>query len=327
MAFGGLSVEAQLGGEVFGPPAIKLTHLGLFPRGLDGCIPTDWPDPYVSGESPFVYSAVFEGRQIPDIWMPLKDAIAMYWRVKKWKWSVSMTWAEIDGSVATYSFNEEREVWAGGLSFLNKEENTIISDIESEEPTTDERSLVCGLPTPEVTELIYFDEGDPVEVTSFSRAHFAASIGEIWTATGGDQQGESLDIGRAYIRWGGELGDIPGLTALPYPPAYARKNQQDKWEYMPTPVVTFNVGAAGRWDIRVFPDLSGEEEAYGTMTYKFLDKTYDCPIYATNQSANDPDFTNTLSIDATLEAMEYWPYDPGDGGGPIYSAKFGEKLR
>jgi hypothetical protein len=82
-----------------------------------------------------------------------------------------------------------------------------------------------------------------------------------------------------------------------------------------------------RWQIRAFPDLAEEEEAYGTLTYKFLDKTYECPIYAKNRDANDPEFTNTLSIDATLEAIEYWPYDPGDGGGPIYSAKFGDKLR
>lgn len=327
MAFGGLAIQTQLAAEVFGPPAIKFTNLGLFPRGLNGCIPTDWPQEYVSGESPIIYANVFESRQHPDIWMSLTDVMAMYWRVKKWKWSVSMNWAEIDNTVASYSFNEVREVWAGGLSFLEKENSVIVTDIQSEEPTTDERSLVCGFPTPEAAQLVSFDGAPPIEVISYSSAHFAARIGEIWTASGGEDQGVTSDVGRAYIRWGGEMTDVSGLTSLPYPPAYARKNQQDKWEYMPTIGVTLDAGAASRWQIRVFPDLEGQEESYGTMTYKFLDKTYECPIYATNSSSGDPDFTNTLQINATLEAIDYWPYDPGDGGGGIYSATTGDKLR
>jgi hypothetical protein len=324
MAFGGLSVEAQLGGEVFGPPASKFTHLGLFPRGLDGCIPTDWPDPYVQGESNAIYGVALETRNYPDIWMPLEDVMAMYWRVKKWKWSVSMSWAETDASVATYSFNEEREVQAGQISLLSKNLGTTSIDYVSDEPTGDERSLVCGFPRPSYTETVYPDVGEPFEATAFYNQHFHARIGDTWTATGGESQGTAGTIGRAIVWWGGGLEELPGLTALPYPPAYARKNQQDKWEYMPTTHVFMDTV---RWQIRAFPDLAGEEEAYGTLTYKFLDKTYNCPIYAKNRSANDHDFTNTLSINATLEAMEYWPYDPGDGGGPIYAAKFGDKLR
>ena len=33
------------------------------------------------------------------------------------------------------------------------------------------------------------------------------------------------------------------------------------------------------------------------------------------------------SLEATLTATEYWPYDPGDGLGPIYNSKTGAQLR
>lgn len=33
------------------------------------------------------------------------------------------------------------------------------------------------------------------------------------------------------------------------------------------------------------------------------------------------------SADITISAEEYWPYDPGDGGGPIYSSTTGSQLR
>ena len=34
-----------------------------------------------------------------------------------------------------------------------------------------------------------------------------------------------------------------------------------------------------------------------------------------------------VSLNATLEATEYWPYDPKDGVGPIYDSLTGEQLR
>ena len=34
-----------------------------------------------------------------------------------------------------------------------------------------------------------------------------------------------------------------------------------------------------------------------------------------------------VSLNGTLEATEYWPYDPGDGGGPIYDSATGQQLR
>jgi len=40
-----------------------------------------------------------------------------------------------------------------------------------------------------------------------------------------------------------------------------------------------------------------------------------------------PTFLEITSSDFTLEAVEYWPYDPNDGGGPIYDSSTGDQLR
>jgi hypothetical protein len=40
-----------------------------------------------------------------------------------------------------------------------------------------------------------------------------------------------------------------------------------------------------------------------------------------------PSPTLPLSGSLSIEAIEYWPYDPGDGGGPIYDSATGRQLR
>jgi hypothetical protein len=34
-----------------------------------------------------------------------------------------------------------------------------------------------------------------------------------------------------------------------------------------------------------------------------------------------------VSLNGTLQATEYWPYDPGDGLGPVYDTTTGAQLR
>jgi len=43
------------------------------------------------------------------------------------------------------------------------------------------------------------------------------------------------------------------------------------------------------------------------------------------QFALGSDFNGTASVE--ISAVEYWPYDPGDGGGPIYDTATGQQLR
>ena len=235
-----------------------------------------------------------------------------------------MTWAERSAAQAVFSFDRAREVHAGQVSVLFEDQTAfpdLVSEIVTEEPSGDETSLVCGFPSPLVTETIFPDDGDPFEASAFYNQHFHARIGDFWKETSGDTV--SGTRARAIVSWGGPVAATPDFS-YGYP-AYSRRGDNGKLEYMPA--ITVSLGTA-RWQIRVYPDADGLEQSYGAFTYKFLGNTYTCPIYASNTIADtDPSFSNTLSVNAILEAIEYWPYEVNDGGGPIYDPDTGERLR
>jgi hypothetical protein len=54
-----------------------------------------------------------------------------------------------------------------------------------------------------------------------------------------------------------------------------------------------------------------------SCSISFLDEVYEMPIFSSGFGA----------FSASIEANEYWPYDPEDGGGPIYDTLTGEQLR
>jgi hypothetical protein len=70
---------------------------------------------------------------------------------------------------------------------------------------------------------------------------------------------------------------------------------------------------------------SGQFEEVGSITSNFCGLSFSAPI------KNDIPFGESLyrivSLESTLTATEYWPYDPNDGGGPIYDSVTGEQLR
>ena len=69
----------------------------------------------------------------------------------------------------------------------------------------------------------------------------------------------------------------------------------------------------------------GEFEEVGSITSNFCGVSFSAPL-----KYNGP-FSETLyvitSLNATLTATEYWPYDPNDGGGPIYDTATGVRIR
>jgi len=58
----------------------------------------------------------------------------------------------------------------------------------------------------------------------------------------------------------------------------------------------------------------------GHFSYDLLGETFQCGI---SSQITDP----SLTVTASLQATEYWPYDPGDGLGPIYDSTTGAQLR
>jgi hypothetical protein len=80
-------------------------------------------------------------------------------------------------------------------------------------------------------------------------------------------------------------------------------------------------GNTTRWNFRASP-FAESTGTYGTFTYTLLGRNFTTPIYANNDTGG-----GSLSISASIVPEEYWPYDPGDGEGPIYDSATGAQLR
>jgi hypothetical protein len=80
-------------------------------------------------------------------------------------------------------------------------------------------------------------------------------------------------------------------------------------------------GQTTQWNFNTYP-FAGNTGTYGTFTYTILGQSFTTPFYAINARGE-----GSLSIAASLVPEEYWPYDPGDGKGPIYNTAFGNQLR
>ena len=93
----------------------------------------------------------------------------------------------------------------------------------------------------------------------------------------------------------------------------------------------------------------GDEYNEGNITLNFLDKSLNFPYRYYNDNSlggalevpgggmfylndvatemNDPNFGINIMDQITLDATEYWPYNPNDGDGPIYDEDTGEQIR
>ena len=70
---------------------------------------------------------------------------------------------------------------------------------------------------------------------------------------------------------------------------------------------------------------SGQYGQRGSLSVSYCGLEFIAPL-----KLDAPDFEtlyDLTNMDATLTATEYWPYDPGDGKGPIYDSATGEQMR
>lgn len=299
-------------------------HLGFFPRRFEM-----WPSADLTDNG--LLSGLY-----PEIWMPLPMAMAMYWRVKKWRFSFSAAWAEINSGDATFSYSAQRDFTVGQASILTQEQQrddgppVVVGGFTDKEnilsaelgKNVGETKLVCGVDPAVYNVLIPQDYGDPIVEEVVSDHHFKCSIkADLVWATGGTFAGTSGTNINADIYW-------PWIGR---PAVFYRTNPGTGLIEM-LPTIQFEASTV-RWTaIRAYPwtvpgnnlPLSG---TYGTMSYKLLDETFTAPLYATNNRSHLGNFSNFLNATVTLEAIEYWPYDPEDGGGPIYDKDTGSQLR
>ena len=72
-------------------------------------------------------------------------------------------------------------------------------------------------------------------------------------------------------------------------------------------------------------DTNGGGAQVGSITSNFCGLSFTAPIKRV-PALGDSLYVFT-SLEATLTATEYWPYDPEDGGGPIYDSTTGVQKR
>jgi hypothetical protein len=284
-------------------------HLGLFPRNF--LCPSE---NFFGQEIP---------RQYPDIWLPPEYALAMYWRVKKWRFSYAIEWQEV--SAQFFQYSSSAEFFAGQYREFIQSQNVIsldprvngpiftLTDYTFGEPPETEKKLVCGLDLIEGEVLVEQDFEEPfLEPVTFED-HFNCQLGAqtIQPNPPGGGTRTSAEITYRY-----------GLQ-----PAFYRMGPTGL-EFRPR--INFFAGTF-RWTQIYAASWSGTSQdplgTYGTFSYKLLGETFSTDIYAYNSRSTVSGFANNLNIIADLEAIEYWPYDPNDGLGPIYDSTTGEQLR
>lgn len=76
------------------------------------------------------------------------------------------------------------------------------------------------------------------------------------------------------------------------------------------------------------PSFPEADPPNSTVPLSFLGKTYNMLAYKIEPVIELPDNSTTiLEISLAINAIEYWEYDPNDGGGPIYNSATGAQLR
>jgi hypothetical protein len=296
-------------------------HLGLFPS-----------QQFLAGFMPCVADVSLASLQnlsrYPDIWMPSEDITAMYWRVKKWRYSFNGDWSYIlttlEESFNIFQTNSNSSEFSVGQLTVTLAEGVpnyrvnVIRPAESGtygEIPTSETKLICG---PQSFTYPAFDadeDGNLIIVDVEDKHHFTFGYED-------DGIGNTFSYDASYISSSGAFSNIRRAI-----PAFYRETSNGR-EY----ILALNFSAslsAGSGRYFLYGQalgLSSEMDA-GTFTYEFLGKTYTAPIVARPITFGSSRTPLNVSAYFTLEAIEYWPYDPEDGGGPIYNKDTGAQLR
>lgn len=279
----------------------SVRHLGLFPFCL---------------KSKQIVDQTIFAPEYP-ISMSLSDVMAMFYRVKEWRLS---SWAgNIEIQARTfYEFDQS----SGALIYSlpdNPKETSLIA-----------LSFLNGAPVP-IGNVGFFatstntaDENPPpVNFDMFNAQMFYASEG-IALATPADNRTPIVFDENNF--W-------PQLIYYGQTPIFSyQDNYFDIEDY-----VYFSIGPFA------LPTNYGTTEV-AEFALTFLEKTFTLPVYIqTPEPPNPDDFPEIVAAvtarnaaivahaeqysSGSVEAVEYWPYDPGDGLGPIYDSATGRQLR
>lgn len=280
-------------------------HLGLWPRGIFQC-PAE--------SNPKSSTELF--RQ-PLVWMPLEYAVAVYWRVKKWRLAINMSsWSQGAPPASIYAdfsffFSEEFDV--GQRRYIERDGDDDLNIWLAGEPPKNERKLVCGV-DPVQYEVTFFgneDEGGTQVSTVTERMHFGLFLSHFNYEADNDANLKGTMRYRVDYAFNAR-------------PAFYRVNDENKIEYSPN--LSFFCQLPTGW---VYPAQANQYsyQSAGQFTWTLLGKSFFGDLFASNTLIDQPGESSQADVQIQLEAIEYWTYDPEDGLGPIYDKDTGAQIR
>lgn len=247
--------------------------LGLFPWGCPQSYP---PRSLVNGE--IETFATGPGSFFP-IQMPLSQAVAFFWRVKRWK--VSFTYSFYRTTDTGYQQIDATEISYITAPNTNNPQNAIAPFLRS----NNERDLVCS-----------GDLGDP----ETGRLSFQWQEQLTGTAV---SNGVSSTFNRTLTtRW----GNLEMQEGMPTPFVYT----QAASVVVNGRMFGDSVWAGFEIDINTVGSLQRSFSEVGSGILSLLGKEYTFPLFGGTEDS---------VTDLVIEPHEHWPYNPGDDKGPIYN--------
>lgn len=274
---------------------MSISHIGFFPW----CI---WPNQQAFIDyAQLNYGGALNYEDLQNYFEPVKSNLstimALYWRVKKWRVSGNFQYTkETSGDppepvieTVPYEF------------FFERDKNP-----ESLQNDTTEKDLIC---------LVNPDPSDPEypkqswDIIQFRRT--------------GDPIEIETDFGTGI--WG---ADFVAPTIFTFPAGVKPIIKQENNVYSSGLYFTLNFEDGLEPDVDTYRGgflglAENEESSNAAVTISFLGQTFNLLAIDNNAEEEPVPLISTMNI----EAVEYWPYDPEDGNGPIYDSTTGAQLR
>jgi hypothetical protein len=222
-------------------------------------------------------------------------ALAMYYRVKKWE--MKFTHYSIDPNI-------------GEDPPLDIE--TVVT-MYWERAAASEKSFVC--PQFGTSKAIPLVPVGGVAVDSLTQAETILSDGTFYVASRFHGQGIPFDV--EFGLPGTFTSGEPGLPIHNFFAGYDQEGVKTIGTHLGFAVIDayqgqFIGGMAGMERVAGRVVTEGQLEILGAVS---------------DFSFTQPDYFPGGVADLTIKAAEFWPYDPGDGGGPIYDTNTGAQIR
>jgi hypothetical protein len=322
-----------------------VSHLGNFPfcvqeaEQWDGSTFVDYFGLRIPSQNSSSYVPVCGAGTTYPVAMSLQDACTFYWRVKRWRVQCNLSL-----ETTYFDCNDEEECEylplsyfssvnaTGGLFVFDYDENgnPIVGpsyDERNEQYYDDlfakekENSRVCKIAVSEYGTALSFQT---YSAETRSNKYITYSV---------EQQPSGVS-GATYSLMFSTFSSIFDSTSVPPTPKIVKEKDTDNY-YPYISIVNDIVG--GNYGFVMFSNYKREDgQSYNgydasllgveTITITCAEKTFELPVFIYG-GTNNPETSVNYSLQASVEGFEYFPYDPNDGGGPIYDEDTGEQIR